>query len=172
MQQLATRVSAAPPPYFRFALLATLWLFFCACRVVVSQYPPPEEGSGAKELERESSESFCSRTSDPDLSQKLRLEAIKHEILLRLGLDEAPPNPDPAQLGELPTDDPVVADDYRAAQEVQRAHNEQQKPCTKLDTHEKKLLAYFPTDLQGFPPVVHPYLNSPEGGKDSAGKYE
>ena len=166
MQLLAIKVSS---PHFRLVLVATLWLFFSACRVAVSQYSP-EEGSGT---ENDGSESFCSRTSDPKLSQKLRLEAIKHEILLRLGLDEPPPNPDPQ--GERPTDDPVFADNFRAAQEVQKAHNEQQKPCTKLDTHEKKLLAFFPTDVEGFPPVVHPYLNNPsggDGGKDSAGKYK
>lgn len=134
-------------PQFRL-VLTYLWLFSWAIApVVVSQ----ESGDA-----RNSDESYCSRTSDPDLSQKLRVEAIKHEILLRLGLDEAPPNPDPNI--ELPTADPTYMENYLAAQEVQKAHNANQRPCTKLDTHEKKLLAFFPVSMKGYLPVVHPAL--------------
>lgn len=128
--------------HFRL-ILAALWLFFWPWASVVSQ-----PGSS------ENTELHCSRTSDPNLSQKLRLEAIKHEVLLRLGFDEAPPNPDAD--AELPTDDPVFMENYRAAQEVQRVYNSHQKPCTKLDTHEKKLLAFFPSSVKGFPPTLHP----------------
>ena len=143
MQLAADKISA---PQFRL-VLTYLWLFSWAIApVVVSQ----ESGETDNTFE----ESYCSRTSDPDLSQRLRLEAIKHEILLRLGLDEAPPNPDPST--ELPTADPTFMENYRAAQEVQKAHNANQRPCTELDTHKKRLLAFFPSSMKGYRPIVHP----------------
>lgn len=108
----------------------------------------------AQETQTQTEEQSCPRTSDPDLSQKLRLEAIKHELLSRLGLDEVPPNPDPG--AAPPTEDPTYAENLRAAQEVQRVHNANQKPCTKLDTHKKKFLAFFHSEIKGFPPVRHP----------------
>lgn len=147
MQLTAGGVSALQ---FRLVLASLLLSYWTTVPVVLSQ--SSEEAGNP----RNSDESYCSRTSDPDLSQKLRLEAIKHEILLRLGLDEAPPNPDPNV--ELPTSDPMFMENYRAAQEVQKAHNANQKPCTKIDTKEKRLLAFFPTDVKGHQPIVHPTM--------------
>ena len=131
--------------------------------VVASQTLEPQEGSA------EGPRQYCSRTSDLDLSHRLRREAIKHEILLRLGLDEAPPNPDPSI--ETPTSDPVFLENFRAAQEVQKAYNSNQKPCTQLDTHEKKLVAFFPSDVAAYRPVTHPTHDQQNQKKDKDGKY-
>lgn len=160
-------------PHFQLRLLAMLpFIILYATRVTFSQTSSTDHSveTGSGTAAPEDSEPYCSRTSDPNLSQKLRVEAIKHEILLRLGLDEAPPNPDPRS-AELPTSDPTFVENYRAAKEVQKVHNQNRKPCTKLDTHEKKLLAFFPLSVEGYPPIPHPYLSRPDkhGGKD--GKY-
>ena len=125
-----------------------LWL--CAWATVIKSQSGEDSSDRDSMIETQS----CSRTSDPDLSQKLRLEAIKHELLLRLGLDEAPPNPDPNSIP--PADDPTFAEKNRTAHMVAQAHNANQKPCTKLNTHKKKLLAFFPSDIKGYPPTRHP----------------
>lgn len=67
------------------------------------------------------------------------MEAVKQEILLRLGLDEEPSNPsntinDPGFLEELEV--------------VQRAQdlNYVNKPCATLDFRTKELLLFHPLD--------------------------
>ena len=145
-------------------MLLYLSIFWTA---VVSQTLQPEDSQTAEPSDDEEQSAYCSRTSDLSLSHRLRREAIKHEILLRLGLDEPPPNPDPNI--ELPTNDPVFLENYRAAQEVQKAYNDNQKPCTKLDTNERRLVAFFPSSVIGHPPITHPALLQ-QNQKDKDGK--
>lgn len=150
-------------PTLAAAALVCLSIFWTA---VVSQTLQPEDSQTATPSDNED-QSYCSRTSDLSLSHRLRREAIKHEILLRLGLDEAPPNPDPNI--ELPTNDPVTLENYRTAQEVQKAYNSSRKPCTKLDTKERRLVAFFPSSVIGHPPITHPALQQ-QNQKDKDGK--
>lgn len=144
------------PSHFRSTLVAVSVCLSILWTTVASQtLQPADSHTTAAPSDADGDQSaYCSRTSDLGLSHRLRREAIKHEILLRLGLDEAPPNPDPSI--ELPTSDPVFAENYRAAQEVQKAYNDNQKPCTKLDTQERSLLAFFPSSVIGHPPITHP----------------
>ena len=152
--------------YFRLmvALASMLLWMSVAWTNVASQTFLPAEDSGSGE----ESASYCSRTNDVELSHRLRKEAIKHEILLRLGLDKPPPNPDPSI--ELPTSDPVFLENYRAAQEVQRAYNSEEKPCTKLDIRERTLVSFFPSSVVGYPPNVNPALQE-LNQKDKGGKH-
>ena len=143
-------------------MLLCLSVFWTA---VASQTSRPEDTSTAPS---DNPDSYCSRTSDLSLSHRLRIEAIKHEILLRLGLDEAPPNPDPNI--ELPTNDPVFLENFHAAQEIQEAYNSNQKTCTQLDTKERRLVAFFPSSVIGHPPITHSTLQQ-QNQKDKDGKY-
>jgi hypothetical protein len=142
--------------HFRPTLVAASVCLSIFWTTVVSQtLQPADSQTTATPSDTDGDQSaYCSRTSDLGLSHRLRREAIKHEILLRLGLEEAPPNPDPSI--ELPTNDPIFVENYRAAQEVQKAYNDNQKPCTKLDTQERSLLAFFPSSVTGHPPITHP----------------
>lgn len=157
--------------HFRPPLVAASLVLLClsiSWTAVVSQTVQPEDSqTTTPSVDGEDQPAYCSRTSDLSLSHKLRREAIKHEILLRLGLDEPPPNPDPSI--ELPTNDPVFVENYRAAQEVQKAYNSDQKPCTKLDTQDRRLVAFFPSSVIGHPPITHPSFQQ-QNQKDEGGK--
>lgn len=156
--------------HFRPTLAAAALILVCLSifwTAVVSQTLQPEDYQTAAPSDDEDQSAYCSRTSDLSLSHRLRREAIKHEILQRLGLDEAPPNPDPNI--ELPTSDPVILENYRAAQEFQEAYNSSRKPCTKLDTKERRLVAFFPSSVIGHPPITHPALQQ-QNQKDKDGK--
>ena len=159
------------PPHFRPTLVvASVCLSILWTTVASQTLQPVDSHTTAAPSGADGDQSaYCSRTSDLGLSHRLRIEAIKHEILLRLGLDEAPPNPDPSI--ELPTSDPIFMENYRAAQEVQEVYNDNQKPCTKLNTQEKSLLAFFPSSVIGHPPITHPDFEEQNQKDKDDGKY-
>lgn len=87
------------------------------------------------------SSSTCYR--DDGLTRGRRLEAVKQEILLRLGLDAEPSNPsnttnitNPGFLEELKM--------VQKAQDLNYVH----KPCASLDFRTKEILLFHPSDLK------------------------
>lgn len=105
------------------------------------------------------SELQCLRSSDPKLEQKLRLLAVKHEILLRLGLDEPPPNP------VTMTPDPMVLEEYQAARKVNEL-TDNAESCIQLDdnSYAKELVVFFPKSVMESYPITHPSDEQPPTG--------
>lgn len=88
--------------------------------------------------------SICSR--DAGLSRVRRLEAVKQEILLRLGLNEEPLNPSNT------TEDPEFLEKYNGVKHSQDLIDVR-KPCAKLDFRTKEVLVYNPVELEKYKPV-------------------
>lgn len=83
--------------------------------------------------------STCNR--DPGLGRQRMLEAVKQEILLRLGLDEEPSNPseDPSEL-----EDPEFLEGFELSRQGLSGDG---VPCASLDFRDREFLHYNPTEL-------------------------
>ena len=97
----------------------------------------------------------CLRSSDPSLEQRLRLEAVKHEILLRLGLNEPPPNP------VQTTPDPKTLEEYEAVRKVNELTDDSEPCATLEDSYPEELEVFFPKSVMESYPIVHPTDNLP-----------
>ena len=94
-----------------------------------------------------SSSDTCYR--DPTLSRASRLEAVKDEILLRLGLREEPRNPENAS---AIANDPDFLREYyllKKNQELSESHT----PCANLDFLTKETLQFHPQEVERRRPI-------------------
>ena len=81
----------------------------------------------------------CNR--NPGLGRVRRLEALKQEILMRLGLDEEPSNP---SASDVNITDPQFQELLKRVQQVQDLTV--RKPCANLDFRTKEVLLFHPTE--------------------------
>ena len=86
----------------------------------------------------------CLKTSNQHLVQKLRLNLIEQELLLRLNLDKAPENPDPETLKKYKE---AARDEYEAVSSAQKIVDDTTKPCVELDRRTSKLSVLFPQQV-------------------------
>lgn len=78
-------------------------------------------------------------------SSRARLQAVKNDILLRLGLKEEPRNPASEEI-------PDFLEDYEAVKEAVKL-NQKHIPCARLDIGTKERRAFSPTAVQRIRPL-------------------
>ena len=86
----------------------------------------------------------CLKTNNHNDVQKLRLELIEQELLLRLNLDKAPENPDPELVKKYKES---ARDEYEAVSSAQKKQDDATKPCVDLDRRTSKLSVLFPQQV-------------------------
>lgn len=86
----------------------------------------------------------CQR--DSNLGKKRLMQAIKQDILLRLGFEEEPPNPSNAS--DIPEEFLNEYEAVKEAQELDYAH----KPCAMLDFNTREVMPVSPKEVKQFKP--------------------
>lgn len=155
------------PSFLGQLLVASWWLLFFLSQPSQSQ---DVTASSSATTTSSPSDLQCLRSNDPLLEQRLRLEAMKHEILLRLGFSEPPPNPSEVN------PDTKKLEEYHAAKTVNDLTFVDERCAQYTEEQKNKVLgAFFPKRVEERFPIIHPSDEPPTGTYTTlhatAGKY-